>query len=413
MITQHLSGDGGRGEAAGGADVLRALEAVLTDRLDEVADRAVRRILSSVPGFRKRSVGELEDLWRSVSANLSIALTLLVERRAAAPDELERWHALGRRRALQGVALDDVMRALRVTNTVLWEAVTDAALRTGSECPQEVLAQAALVWETFDRISSEVARGHQEVASSQDVRARQQGLALIDAIRRHPEDDGGAAALARQLGLEPHGVFVAAVHRGRSRELPADLRAVAVEQPDRTILLVQVPRADAAAEEFAVERLGDAAARPLGLGMARPGLAGAQQSLADADLAYRAAELLGEDLMVFRDSWLVCLALRHRAQQEVLVAPAVRALRDDPDLRSTVEAYLEHDGSLTAAGRALHLHANTVAYRLRVLAERTGLDARSASGSALAQVALALARAEAAGAGLALTDDDGEAAAAL
>jgi hypothetical protein len=394
MITHHLmsstDGPAGGGASAPCPDVLQRLEAIVAERLDETADRALRRILASVPGFRRRSVGELEDLWRSISTNLSTVLSLLVERRAPAPEELGRWHALGRRRALQGVALDDVMRALRVTNTVLWESLTEAASRAGQECPQEVLAQAALVWETFDRISSEVARGHQEVESDQDVRARQQGLALLEAVRRLPDEEASAAGLARQLGLDPNGDFVVAVHRGGPGARLDGLRGVAVEHPDRTILLVQAGGAGSATEDRLEEGLTGHA--PMGLGVTRSGLAGAQQSLQDAAMAFAACELLGQSVVRFRESWLVCLAFHHRVQQEVLVGPAVRALRDDDDIRATVEAYLAHDGSLTTAGRTLGLHANTVAYRLRVLAERTGLDARTASGSALAQVALALAR---------------------
>jgi hypothetical protein len=396
MMTQHLA------TTARGSEPLRlvperhglqALEDALSERLDEVADRAVRRILATIPGFRRRSVGELEDLWRSVAANLRTALTLLAERRGFREDELARWHDLGRRRAQQGIALDDVMRGLRVTNTVLWEALTETALRSGAECPQEVLAHAALVWETFDRISSHVARGHQEVADAQDVRVRELGLQLLEAVRRHPDDEGEAAALARRLGLDPQASFAVAVTgcpRG-AHGIPQP--GIGIEHPDRTIVIVQLRSAVHAEERRAEDLLQAAGHEPLGLGVARVGLTGIQQSLQDAEMAYRAASALGEPAVRFRDSWLTCLAFEHRDQQEVLVLPAVAALRADPDLCATVDAYIAHDGSLTAAGKALHLHANTVAYRLRVLAERTGLDARSAAGSALAQVALALARA--------------------
>ena len=47
---------------------------------------------------------------------------------------------------------------------------------------------------------------------------------------------------------------------------------------------------------------------------------------------------------------------------------------------------------MTATGKALHVHANTVAYRLRQFAQRTGIDPRTATGMALTQLALTYSR---------------------
>jgi DNA-binding PucR family transcriptional regulator len=95
---------------------------------------------------------------------------------------------------------------------------------------------------------------------------------------------------------------------------------------------------------------------------------------------------------MFRSDWLTCLAMRNSSQLSVLVAPAVHALESDEDLWSTLEAFLEADGSLTATGKSLFVHANTVAYRLRQFAQRTGIDPRTATGMALTQLALTYSR---------------------
>jgi DNA-binding PucR family transcriptional regulator len=124
----------------------------------------------------------------------------------------------------------------------------------------------------------------------------------------------------------------------------------------------------------------------------RQGLAGARQSLDDADAAARAAQALDAPLVMFRTDWLACLALKHTRQLSVLVAPAVQALENDPDLCTTLETFLGADGSLANAGKALFVHANTVAYRLRQFAVRTGIDPRTATGMALTQLALTYSR---------------------
>jgi hypothetical protein len=370
-------------------DELARVALSLVDRVDELADRTTRRILATVPELRGPGTVPLHDLWPSVAANLRGALVMLAQRRGPTEAELAGWAALGRRRAQQGIHLEDVMRGLRVTNTVLWEILTEAALRADADCVQGILEQAGTVWETFDLISCQVANGHRAVASEQDVRSRRRGLELLAALRRQPDEHEVAEELARALGLDPNASFVVALH-DRPLQVTHDSPTLAIELPDRTVVIVQTAEQTPAAEQ-AVGRLLASPGAHVGLGVARDGLAGAHQSLIDAEMAFNAARELDAEVIRFRDSWLECLALANREQHELLVDGAIPPLRTDPSVRATVVAFLSHDGSLAATAAHLGLHANTVAYRVRQFAERTGLDVRTASGAALAQVALALA----------------------
>ena len=117
---------------------------------------------------------------------------------------------------------------------------------------------------------------------------------------------------------------------------------------------------------------------------------GAQLSLRDAELAFAAAVALRRSAS-FREHWLDALGVAYRDEHEPLVVSAVDRLRGDAQLRATLAAHLAHHGSLTACGRALGLHPNTVAYRLRQFADQTGVDPRQAAGLALARTALTLA----------------------
>jgi hypothetical protein len=368
-------------------DLARVARSLLA-HVDELADRTVRRIVSQVPALNGDGTVPLRDLWRSVAANVRGALVMLAEQRGPSAAELAGWADLGRRRAQQGIQLDDLMRGLRVTNTVLWEVLTEAALRADAGCAQAILEQAGAVWETFDVISCHVGSAHRAVASEEDVRGRRAGLELLAALRRPPEESEQAAKLARGLGLDPNAFFVIVI-QGRGGSVPHERTAVAIELPEQTVAIVQVAEASDAAEHAIADRWRTGAAR-VGVGVARGGLAGAHLSLLDAEMAYHAAVELEIDVVRFRDSWLECLALATRDQHELLVGPAIESLRADPSIRATLRSFLTHDGSLAATADHLGLHANTVAYRVRQLAERTGLDARTTIGSALAQVALAL-----------------------
>lgn len=63
-------------------------------------------------------------------------------------------------------------------------------------------------------------------------------------------------------------------------------------------------------------------------------------------------------------------------------------LQDHPDWLETLRVYARRNWDRTAAARELHVHPNTVDYRLRRMAEATGLDAGDPSQRALVLAAL-------------------------
>ncbi len=93
---------------------------------------------------------------------------------------------------------------------------------------------------------------------------------------------------------------------------------------------------------------------------------------------------------IFRKDWRACLTLQSAQQLQGVLADAVEAMTEHAELRNTVAVFLEEDASLVSTGRRLHLHPNTVAYRLARLADSTGLDVRTSAGTADALAALAL-----------------------
>jgi len=88
-----------------------------------------------------------------------------------------------------------------------------------------------------------------------------------------------------------------------------------------------------------------------------------------------------------------------RAAREQLVETVYRPLTaDDGVLLDTVAAFLERTPGLEASARALFVHANTVRYRLRRVADVTGLTPTDPRGAATLRVALTLGRLSDAGA---------------
>jgi sugar diacid utilization regulator len=128
-------------------------------------------------------------------------------------------------------------------------------------------------------------------------------------------------------------------------------------------------------EETVVALLGE---RPIaGAGLPRGGLAGAAESLIDAERALALAERRGE-MVHFDQDWLMATLLPQAAR----LAPLARATaaEDHPHLAEAVRAYAHHHFSITASAEALHVHANTVKYRLTRWQEITGWDPRTLDG---------------------------------
>lgn len=125
---------------------------------------------------------------------------------------------------------------------------------------------------------------------------------------------GTVAALRNELGLELHAVIASTVNG----------------------------LAGAAAARLEVDRVLDSAER-------HPGALGQVTSLAEA----RTTVLLDEIVTAI-------------AADERLIDPRVRALRDhDPVLADTLRAYLDSFGDVATAAQWLHVHPNTVRYRVR------------------------------------------------
>jgi hypothetical protein len=376
-----------RATTARPGDPLIALLERARAQSDDLTGHAVDRILAAIPVYRE--VVSREDLWLSVSRNLDLNLLVLAERRDVDAAELTVRAALGARRASAGLPVSDVLRAYRVGYLVLWEGLTRLARLEGHGAVDRLLEDAARIWELLDRISSAVADSYRERLARQDLDLRRRSLRLVAGIERYPDERDRTEALARELGLDAAGTFVVGVCNGHVRPFEAGGTVVA-EQPDRTVVVLQPLTGMRSGETTLAQRFADEGVAA-GIGLARHGLAGARRSLVEAQIAHRAAVDV-DGPVCWRDRWFTCLAFESAASLEPLVGDAVAELRRSPDTAATIAALLAANGNVSAAARALHVHANTVAYRLQRLRDVSGLDARGPGGLLAAHLAYALAQ---------------------
>lgn len=132
-------------------------------------------------------------------------------------------------------------------------------------------------------------------------------------------------------------------------------------------------------EQTLTAKLGDDSPLRIALGEPAPGLAGFRSSHREALRAKTVAETSGEHLPPVLRFARVSIAAMLSEDLEALRTWVARTLgelaRDDEGmarLRETVRIFLETNGSFTDAAARLHLHKNTVHYRVRKAEEIRG-----------------------------------------
>ncbi|HKV22775.1 MAG TPA: helix-turn-helix domain-containing protein [Mycobacterium sp.] len=199
-----------------------------------------------------------------------------------------------------------------------------------------------------------------------------------------PDD---VAATARELGIPSDGRAALVGFRAEAAAVPANVIALSASafRADAQVastgerVYVLLPKIGATSSLTSWARgLVGALHRELGLTMraviAAPltGLAGVASARAEVDRVFDSAErhpgAIGQVTSLDEAHTTVLLdeIVAHVAAQSRLVDPRVRELREhDPMLAHTLAAYLDGFGDIAAVAHRLHVHPNTVRYRIR------------------------------------------------
>jgi hypothetical protein len=364
-------------------------------RLDPgaLAARIVERLSSEIGGYRRLPRAVLDGRILEV-IRLNVELFIACARSGEPPsdEQLEPFRASARDRATEGMGLEDLLHAYRLGGRLAWEEL--AATARGEE-RAALPALAGLVMDYLDRVSSAVANSYleerQHLVSEEERRLR----SLLEAL----SSDGGLRAGERMameaIGLPdaeryvPFAASLAAADARAHAQLAARLRGRSV------LALTEGQRVTGLAAAAHAERLAEARGRGLALVRGEPCERGELgDALEEVRLAADLARQLGRsgclelaelslELLVAR-SPRVARGLRARVLEPLRPGAGARS----PDLAATLRALFEARLERRRAAAALHVHPNTLDYRLRRIEELTGLsldDPRD-----LAQVELAL-----------------------
>jgi hypothetical protein len=374
--------------AKGAAELDLGEEAVsrLRSRLPAVAEDTVRAIIVEVPGYANALVGPMgTNIADAVQLALGGFLSLASRPRGSDPGTplapaLEGAYALGRGEARSGRSMDALLAAYRVGARESWRELSRTAVQAGLSA--ETISQfAELVFAYIDELSAASVAGHSdELATTGRVRDRYLNALALGLLRGDP-----AAQVRRRAdraNWEPPRTLTAVLLPGThvSRAHAAlDQRTLRVEEDlpgledDETAVLL-VPDVDGASRPVLLRTLRHHHAT---VGPAAPWMQVRRSYLR----VLRARELLlptAEPEPMDTEQHLAALVLT--ADPDALADLRARVLEPLAGLRAstrdrlaeTLRAWLLHQGHRDQVAASLHVHPQTVRYRMGQLREAFG-----------------------------------------
>jgi hypothetical protein len=345
-------------------EVVGGLVAEIEAELDGVVDAIGERIREDVPEFRRLPA---EALASAIRGNLTRALAALRDLREPTGAELEPAAAIGRERAEQGLTVDAVLHAYRISVSALWSRFGELARARGADVAT-VLAFSETLWVWADAVMDVVGAAHREVELEHAREEQQRRDAFVLALLTGTLDADDLRRESGTFGLDPERAHVA--FRARTNGRPAavlggvglvtaldhDLAGVASRAPQAspgvTIGIAPPARVEALPTAFAH------ASRALQTALAF----GEEGVFSLADLSIRPA-ILADDALgdAFDARYLEPLSALGRLGAE---------------LEATLRAWLANGMRIDETARALHVHPNTLRHRLRRFEEATGATLR-------------------------------------
>jgi hypothetical protein len=381
-------------------EVRTAVAGVLRPTIGRLTDEVLEGVVSAVPPFTEWWGGRI-DVRDGVRQGILGFLELLEAEdgldaagaEAAAPPLPGRdvFFDFGRSELRAGRSVGSVLAAYRAGAQAAWRAMVETGDAAGIE-PRGLYALADAIFAYIDRVCAATVEGYayeQSLGAVERVDARRRLVAL--AVREPPASRAELTGAAADAGWRlPATIMVVAFRDERAARVAARL------PPDAL-----VARVDGTGWALVGDPDGPGRRATIlnGLRGVRAGVGPAVAAAAAAEsarLAERALALAdAADEPVLADARRVDLLLAGDTG-------LARALRDDvldgplavaPDstrerLVETLEAWLEHQGEIRPAAAQLHVHTQTVRYRVAQLRELLGDRMACAEGRLELELAL-------------------------
>src|SRR3954452_18648897 len=356
----------------------RGLPSELADAIEPELPEATEEILATIGREVPEYARPLEGAFGvAIRTGVTEALRQFVEliRNPEPVRGRDVYVGLGRAEFREGRTLDSLQSAYRVGARVAWRRVSAAARRAKVD-PEQLGLLAEAVFAYIDELSADSVEGYaqpQREQGGERQRRRRELLALL--LRDPPADEPDLRSAAQAAGWRlPRSAAPLAVAEEDiarvGRRLSADALVASVAGMGCALVADATGRAE-------LERATEGVTAALGPSVPRAEL-GEAWSIASAALRAAAAGAIeGEglldaerhlpELLLFESGGMAERLAQVRLAPLDDLTPAARARMEETTL-----AFVQHGGNAAAMARALHLHPQTIRYRLGRLRELFG-----------------------------------------
>jgi hypothetical protein len=371
---------------AAAAQVVGQLVAAIEAELDTLVDRIGERIREEIPDFRRLPADRLAT---AVRGNVGRALSALRDLRPPTPEELGGAAAVGRERAEQGLTVDAVLHAYRISIGAVWSRFGELARERGADV-SSVLAFSETLWLWADAVMDVVASAHREVELELAREEQQRRDAFVLALLTGTID---AAELRRECatyGLDPEREYVAFRARAAAPRNGDGSDAGGAEGGGRSLphrIALALAGDDGLVTALDHDLVGIAARAPVSMPGVATGL-GPPARLNNVPNAFALASRALQTALAFREEGtrsLADLSIRPAILADEALGDAFEARYLEPlselgrlgaELHTTLRTWFDEGMRVEDAARTLHVHPNTLRHRLRRFEEATGANLR-------------------------------------
>jgi PucR C-terminal helix-turn-helix domain len=363
----------------------RALPPELADVIEPELPAATEEILATiareVPEYARPLEGSFgAGIRTGVTEALRQFVALIRDPDAGREPGRDVYVGLGRGELREGRTLDSLQSAYRIGARVAWRRIS-AAARRHRVGPDQLAGLAEAIFAYIDELSADSVEGYAQAQREQEgerQRRRRELLALLlrDPPAEEAEVRGAAQAASWRLPRSAAPLAVAETDLARvGRRLSADALVASVGG----IGCALVSGAAGATRRTELERATQHVTAALGPTVSRSKLAGAWTLAAAALRAAEAGAIQAEGLLDAEEHLPELLLSQSGGVAERLAERRLAPLTDlTPAARARMEetalAFVQHGGNAAAMARALHLHPQTIRYRLGRLRELFGDD---------------------------------------
>ena len=347
--------------------------------LDALVEEVIDAIRLTVPAYRRSLSGEFGAGLRNGVADALGKFLDLIRDGGEMPAATKQLYAeFGRWEAGEGRRLESLLAAYRLGARISWRRIAETI--RGEELGEQTVALLAeSVFAYIDELSAVTADGFAAELADRAGELDRRRRALVRLLVEGPAADPTVVRdAAAAISWEPPAELAALVYRGSSPDrvaahLPAGSLTATIE--DASIALIPDPGAPGRRAEIERALRG----RPGALGTPVPW----EQAHRSADRALaihriRESGMLSSDGLLAADDHLAALVtLSNPALLDDLAARRLAPLEGLTDgaaerLELTLLAWLDHQGVVKDAADSLHVHPQTVRYRVAQLRELFG-----------------------------------------